>query len=70
MPKPNGGQFGSPSVTDKDEYSNDTGTTSLINGKSNSGIFNGSISNALVGDRARLFKKANSYGKAVREWYV
>ena len=32
----------------------------------NGGIFNGALSS----DRARLFKKANSCGRPVREWYV
>lgn len=65
-------QFSSPNGTEKEDFSLDTGTTSLINGKhqSSNGIFNGSISHALTGDRAKLFKKANSYGKPVREWYV
>jgi len=70
----------------EDYPATDTGTTSLINGKNHNnnnnngnglfhgnngnGLFNGSISSALNGDRARLFKKANSYGKPVREWYV
>jgi len=65
-------QFLSPNGTEKEEFSSDTGTTSLINGKNqnSNGIFNGSISHALTGDRAKLFKKANSYGKPVREWYV
>lgn len=63
-------QFSSPS--EKEDYPSDTGTTSLINGKNHhhNGLFNGSLTHALTGDRAKLFKKANSYGKPVREWYV
>jgi len=75
-------QFSSPSGTEKEDFPSDTGTTSLINNGNNNkqshnnnnnnhhGIFNGSITNALNGDRAKLFRKANSYGKPVREWYV
>ena len=79
-------QFSSPSVPEKDDLSGHmdaTASTSLIaensgavSGKSNvtnghgtghnGGIFNG----ALPSDRARLFKKANSCGRPVREWYV
>ena len=77
-------QFSSPSVPEKDNLSNHVdASTSLINdnlgaisGKSNvtngqgnghnGGIFNGALSS----DRARLFKKANSCGRPVREWYV
>ena len=75
-------QFASPSVPDKDDFSNHVdANTSLItdtaganSGKSNvnngnghnGGIFNGALSS----DRARLFKKANSCGRPVREWYV
>ncbi len=76
-------QFSSPSGTDREDFHNsDTASTTLINnGKShhataannnnnnNSGFFNGGLS-ALNGERARLFKKANSYGRPVREWYV
>ena len=42
------------------------------NNNNSNGLFNGSISltSAMNGERARLFKKANSYGKPVREWYV
>ena len=65
-------QFSSPSGTEKEDFPSDTGTTSLINGKNynTNGIFNGTLSHALVGERAKLFRKANSYGKPVREWYV
>ena len=82
-------QFSSPSVPDKDDFTNHVdASTSLItdncgatSGKSNvtnghgnghhgnghnGGIFNGALSS----DRARLFKKANSCGRPVREWYV
>ena len=77
-------QFSSPSVPEKNDFSNHVdASTSLINdnsgaisGKSNvtngqgngynGGIFNGALSS----DRARLFKKANSCGRPVREWYV
>jgi hypothetical protein len=73
-------QFSSPSVTDKEDFHTDTASTSLINnGKSHhntsnnnnnsGGFFNGGL-NALNSERARLFKKANSYGRPVREWYV
>ena len=90
-------QFSSPSVPDREEFphNNDTASTSLIdngNGKGshqNNGFFNGGLTTALNGDRARwqqnksnckiktmtplfdrLFKKANNYGRPVREWYV
>jgi len=63
-------QFSSPSGTEKEDFPSDTGTTSLINGKSSNGIFNGTLTHALTGERAKLFRKANSYGKPVREWYV
>ncbi len=66
-------QFSSPSGTEREDYPSDTGTKSLLNGtkhNNNNSLFNGSLSNALSGDRAKLFKKANSYGKPVREWYV
>ena len=89
-------QFSSPSVPDKDDFSNHVdASTSLITDNSgaapgkcnvtnghgngngnghgngngnghNGGIFNGALSS----DRARLFKKANSCGRPVREWYV
>ena len=75
-------QFSSPSVTEKEDFHTDTASTSLINnGKSHhnnsthnnngggGGFFNGGLT-ALNGERARLFKKANSYGRPVREWYV
>ena len=78
-------QFSSPSVTEKEDFHTDTASTSLINnGKSShhnaanngnggggggGGFFNGGLT-ALNGERARLFKKANSYGRPVREWYV
>jgi hypothetical protein len=70
-------QFSSPSVTEKEDFHTDTASTSLINnGKSHAannggggGFFNGGLT-ALNGERARLFKKANSYGRPVREWYV
>lgn len=74
-------QFSSPSVPDREEfpvYNNhcgDTASTSLIDGggkgsHQNNGFFNGGLTTALNGDRARLFKKANNYGRPVREWYV
>jgi len=67
-------QFSSPSVAEREEFGNtDTASTSLIDGKTNvngNGFFNGGLSTALNSDRARLFKKANSYGRPVREWYV
>ena len=77
-------QFSSPSVPDKDDFSHHvdastsliTDNSGAISGKSNvtnghgnghnGGIFNGALSS----DRARLFKKANSCGRPVREWYV
>lgn len=40
------------------------------NGGQGNGFFNGGLSGALNTDRARLFKKANSCGRPVREWYV
>lgn len=67
-------QFSSPSVAEREEFGHtDTASTSLIDGKTNvngNGFFNGGLSTALNSDRARLFKKANSYGRPVREWYV
>ena len=39
-------------------------------GGQGNGFFNGGLSGALNTDRARLFKKANSCGRPVREWYV
>lgn len=74
-------QFSSPpGGADKDDFpfheNSATATTSLIdNNKSNvngngNGIFNGGLSGALNTDRAKLFKKANSCGRPVREWYV
>jgi len=70
-------QFSSPSVPDREEFphNNDTASTSLIDGgkgssHQNNGFFNGGLTTALNGDRARLFKKANNYGRPVREWYV
>ena len=53
----------------------DTASTSLIDGKpsqNGNGFFNGGLSTALHGDRARLFKKngAAGAGRPVREWYV
>lgn len=45
------------------------GVCSSNNGGSGGGFFNGGLT-ALNGERARLFKKANSYGRPVREWYV
>ena len=54
-------QFSSPSVPDREEFphNNDTASTSLIdngNGKGshqNNGFFNGGLTTALNGDRAR-----------------
>lgn len=67
-------QFSSPSAAEREEFGHtDTASTSLIDGKTNvngNGFFNGGLSTALNSDRARLFKKANSYGRPVREWYV
>jgi len=73
-------QFTSPSMPEKEEFPghpDTTASTSLIdNNKSNvsngngHGIFNGGLTGALNTDRAKLFKKANSYGRPVREWYV
>ena len=73
-------QFSSPpgGSTEKDDFpfleNSATASTSLIdNNKSNvngNGIFNGGLSGALNTDRAKLFKKANSCGRPVREWYV
>ena len=75
-------QFSSPSVPEKDDFSNHVdASTSLINdnsiaGKSNvtngqgNGHSGGILNGALSSDRARLFKKANSCGRPVREWYV
>jgi len=76
----------SPLGLDREEYSNsDTASTSLIdnghaighnkskdNKHSNgsSRFFNGGLSINLGGDRAKLFKKANSFARPVREWYV
>ena len=73
-------QFASPSVAEKDDFPgqhDSTASTSLIdNNKSNvsngngHSIFNGALTGALNTDRAKLFKKANSCGRPVREWYV
>lgn len=69
-------QFSSPSVAEREDFNHtDTASTSLIDGgkslhQNGNGFFNGGLSTALNGDRARLFKKANSYGRPVREWYV
>lgn len=77
-------QFSSPTVPEKDDFSHHvdastsliTDNSGAISGKSNvtnghgnghnGGIFNGALSS----DRAKLFKKANSCGRPVREWYV
>ena len=71
-------QFSSPSVPEKDEYPVLDSTSLIDNNKSNvsnanghNGILNGGLSSAVLNtDRAKLFKKANSCGGAVREWYV
>ena len=65
-----------PPAADKDDFPfpDTTATTSLIDTKQSNvngnGIFNGGLSGALNTDRAKLFKKANSSGRPVREWYV
>ena len=69
-------QFSSPSVPDREEFphNNDTASTSLIdngNGKGshqNNGFFNGGLTTALNGDRARWQQnKSNCKNKTMTE---
>jgi len=70
-------QFSSPSVPEKDEYPVldstsliDNNKSNITNGNGHNSILNGGLSSALNTDRAKLFKKANSCARPVREWYV